>query len=414
MTTFSPFISALSESIATCAEALLGEAVAAGSVERLGEHDVRLRLADGGGVVLADASPPRRKDGAALRLQLKDIPRTVRARVRDALRSPHRRDRMTALAAALDAWWPLSHLDDGRFRQIGSSPMGDFGLLRLGYRCNQDCWFCWQGRDWPAPPMSLYRTWLDELAAAGITALQLTGGEATTYPDLPDLIAQAAGHGMAVSLQTNAIRLRRPAYTERLVAAGLTGVQVSLHSADAATSDAMTRAPGTHRLTVAGILQALQVGLPVSLTCVVESENVDGLAEHARLILDRFVTPPLPGRIIRVTYAHPTSYFEPDRWIAQQVPFDRLRGPLSEAVAGLRGAGVTVQLGGSCGFAACAVDPARVRPAYQVIRPSDYTPGELLHRRYAEACQGCRLRADCFGLRQEYLDTFGSRGLVPA
>ncbi|MDG1483759.1 MAG: radical SAM protein [Myxococcota bacterium] len=411
--TLSPFVGTLTAQVAASAAALLGEDVVTDSVERLEAHDVRLRLKVGGGIVLADAAPQQRRNGGVLRLLLKDTPRPVRARIREALRSPKRRARMTTLAEALEAWWPLSRLDDERFRQIGSSPMGDFGLLRLGYRCNQDCWFCWQGRDWPAPPMSQYRRWLDELAAAGITALQLTGGEATTYTALPELITQAAGHGMKVSLQTNAIRLRRQRYTQALIAAGLTGVQVSLHSADAATSDAMTRAPGTHRLTVGGILQALQLGLPVSLTCVVESANIDGLPDHARLILDRFVIPTLPGSIIRVTYAHPTAYFEPERWSDQQVPLDRLRSPLSEAVALLRSAGVPVQLGGACGFAACAVDPEHVRPAYQVLHPADYTPQELTHRRYAAVCSGCRLKTSCFGLRQEYLDTFGSRGLVP-
>ncbi|MFT5685718.1 MAG: hypothetical protein ACI8RZ_006672, partial [Myxococcota bacterium] len=201
--TLSPFIGTLIAQVATGVGALLGEVVAEGSVEQLGEHDVRLRLSDGGGVVLADASPQRRQDGVALRIQVKDLSSTVRARVRVALKSPQRGTRLTALAAALDAWWPLSHLDDGRFRQIGSSPMGDYGLLRLGYRCNQDCWFCWQGRSWPAPPMAQFFTWLDELAEAGITALQLTGGEATTYTRLPELIARASAYGMAVSLQTN-------------------------------------------------------------------------------------------------------------------------------------------------------------------------------------------------------------------
>ena len=408
----SPFVGRLRARIADCAGALLGGVVVAGSVEQLGEHDVRLRLS-GGGVVLADASPERRRDGTALRIQVKDLSSTDRARVRAALAQPQRKGRLAELAVALDAWWPFSHLDDGRFRQIGSSPMGGFGLLRLGYRCNQDCWFCWQGRSWPAPPLAYYFTWLDEMADVGIQALQLTGGEATTYRGLPELITRARDHGMAVSLQTNAIRLRRADYTRKLVDAGLSGVQVSLHSADAQTSDRMTRAPGTHKHTIAGITEALQAGLPVSLTCVVESANVDGLPAHARFILDHFISPPLPGSIIRVTYAHPTSYFEPERWIAQQVPLDRLRDPLSEAVALLRGAGVSVQLGGSCGFAACAVDPARVDPPYQVIRPADYTPQELTHRRYGESCGPCLRRTDCFGLRQEYLDTFGSRGLVP-
>ena len=34
-------------------------------------------------------------------------------------------------------------------------------IIRLGFRCNQDCWFCWQGRKWPEPPAELYHRWLE-------------------------------------------------------------------------------------------------------------------------------------------------------------------------------------------------------------------------------------------------------------
>jgi len=32
---------------------------------------------------------------------------------------------------------------------------------------------------------------------------------------------------------------------------------------------------------------------------------------------------------------------------------------------------------------------------------------------YAKACGGCRVRGRCLGLRREYVDRFGDRGILP-
>ena len=52
-------------------------------------------------------------------------------------------------------------LDDDYYRRIFFGVVGGSANLRLGFRCNQDCGFCWQSRKWPEPPAEMYGIWLD-------------------------------------------------------------------------------------------------------------------------------------------------------------------------------------------------------------------------------------------------------------
>lgn len=322
--------------------------------------------------------------------------------------------RLRGLIDTLAAWVPFAHLRDEEFRKVSSSPMGAYGTLRLGYRCNQSCHFCWQDRDAPGPPAALTWQWLDELAALGVSDLSITGGEPTTYRDLPALVERAHHvHGMRVSIQTNAIALSAPKYLERLRTAGLSVISASYHSADAATSDDMTNAPGTHVRTVRGVQAALGAGLRATLTCVVQGRNVDGLEAQARSIVDLFVRPFAESRLLRATYAHPTSYAEDGGWQRHQVPFD-VSGPKVRAAARiLHEAGVTVQVTGTCGFPLCVLADEPELLAQQPLRRAQFDAGQLQHLAFAPPCAACTRRSECFGLREEYRETFGGRGLRP-
>lgn len=321
---------------------------------------------------------------------------------------------LRALMESLDAYVPYQGLRDEEFRKVSSSPAGPYGTLRLGYRCNQNCHFCWQDRDGKGPPTELVWTWLDELAALGATMLNITGGEPTTFSMLPELIERAHHHhGMDVSIQSNAIALCRPRYLARLVDAGLRAVSASYHAADATRSDAMTAAPGTHACTVRGIEAALSAGLTVTLTCVVERANVDVLGAQARSIIERFVDPFPDNPIRRATYAHPTSYATPGAWADKQVPFD-VSGPAVRSAARLlRAAGVAVQVTGTCGFPLCVLRDEPELLAEQPLQKAIFDAKQLSHLAYAPACMSCTRRSECFGLRQEYRETFGDRGLRP-
>lgn len=338
---------------------------------------------------------------------------------------PNQRRRLRALArrfaadtldgqAVLDAWesWrPYAGAEDRMYRQLSRSSLGVMGTLRFGFRCSQDCHFCWQSRDWPDAPDDLLHTWLDELAAGGAETLSISGGEPTLHRALPDLIQRATTeHGLRVHLQTNAIKLRRLAYVRSLQDAGLGSVMISLHSADPDVSDAMTRAPGTWRRTIEGITVCLEADLFVALNCCVEAANAEGLADLAQLIVDRFVTAS-PGNPVQiVNLSQPSDYFEPGLWARSVAPFDVVAPGLVAAARTLRDAGVRLNIAGSCGFPVCvfredlSLVPALLRSALE--------EQDLLDRPFAPLCQDCAVRPRCPGVRREYLEVHGERGLA--
>ena len=277
--------------------------------------------------------------------------------------------------------------------------------LRLGFRCNQRCVFCWQGRDWPDAPEGRWRADLDRLVDRGVRTLTITGGEPTIYRELPEIIAAAVERGLWVHLQTNAVRLGNRAYTTRLVEAGTSSLFVSLHSADPAISDRLTGAPGTHERTVEGVVVALEAGLRVKLNAVVEGATLPGLPDHARFVVDR-----LAG-VDRVVYSHPNNYFDRDAWRQALVPHDEVREPLVRASRILLAANIAVDVLGTCGFPSCLV--ADVPELLQAVRPGDFDRLDTTGRLYGEACGGCRLKPECLGLRREYFDIHGERGVRP-
>ena len=304
-------------------------------------------------------------------------------------------------------------ISDRVLRNIERTTGGLSGVLRTGFRCNQDCGFCWQGRDWPGPPDELYLRWVDEFAAAGIDTLTISGGEPTLYRGLPELIHRAHhDHGVEVSLQTNAIRFQRESYAARLRDAGLGTALVSLHAATPALSDALTRAPGTHVRTLRGIENALAAGIKIALNCVVEADNVDELDELAELVLSRFVGPYPDNRIVVMNFSQPSDYHDGERYRAQIAPLDRVRRPLTRAVRRLREAGVTVAAGGTCGFPLCVFDEAP-----ELMDPPAPNERDEVHLKDRDAGQGpcasCAARPWCAGTRSGYRERFGFEGLRP-
>ena len=299
---------------------------------------------------------------------------------------------------------------------IWSHPQGAadsrLGIVRVGFRCNQDCGFCWQGRDWPDAPPDELLPLVDAQAAAGVRVLTFTGGEPTVYKRLPELVRRAHhDHGMTVQLQTNAIAFSSPRSTQRFVEAGVERLFVSFHSADGALSDAMTKAPGTWTRTVAGVENALRAGIDVHLNCVVEARNAPGLGEHAAFIVKRFCAPFGGEGVRHVSYSQPSRYLNEDDWRGAVPHLDTVAPHLTRAARTLRAAGVAVDLLGTCGFPACALRDAPELLAE--LRPEDYPDHDTSSRRYGEVCERCSWRSRCLGLRNEYVDEWGTAGIVP-
>lgn len=316
------------------------------------------------------------------------------------------------IAALHHRWATLHAIHDRDYRHVERAHSGHAAFLRPSFRCNQDCHFCWEGRDWPDPPDALIFTWLDELAATGATQITFCGGEPTLHRRLPELVARARTAGMRVHLHTNAIRFKDPAYTQALREAGMQTLLVSFHSADEAVSDRMTRARGTWKRTVEGVHALLSAGLTVAINCVVERDNVEGLEEHARFVRREFVEAHAANPVRMVNYSQPGRYYDAVQFEERMVPIDEARPHVVRAARVLHEAGVLLEITGTCGFPSCIAAEIPDLAPWRSNATHDPTHASGRERR-PDACQRCAARDHCVGLRREYLERFGARGLIP-
>ncbi len=167
--------------------------------------------------------------------------------------------------------------------------------INLGKACNNRCRFCSNGQ-----PLREELRWGDlakveaEIRArreGGAESIGFLGGEPTLYPHLERILALSREIGFRrVALCTNASRLADAAFLDRLLAAGLTRVAVSIHSHLAKVEDEITRRPGSFVEKVRaleGLVAARRAGrLPdgLSLNCVLHRKNVEHLEELVRFM----------------------------------------------------------------------------------------------------------------------------------
>jgi hypothetical protein len=346
-------------------------------------------------------------DPAAARW-LKDLRARADRADRSVLAPPAVRRVLDAVARYL----PFAGHGDESYRLLMPGPGAPTGILWLGFQCDQDCTICWQQRAATAPPAELFVRWLDEMLAAGVRGVILSGGEPTQHPALLDLVRRARAGGAHTILETNALRLADDDFRRALIEAGVSEVSASLHAPDAATSDAITRAPGSHARTLAGIEACLRDGLPVGVHCVVERSNTPALAAHAALVAERFAAPYRDAAgapwLRRVVYSLPTGYADAERYRRSLAPIDLVRPGLSAALRTLRRAGVEAIFLGMGGFPLCAAEDARAE------RPrEDVSAAERGARVYGRACGECAVRPGCGGVPVAYLEACGDGGLRP-
>jgi cyclic pyranopterin phosphate synthase len=158
-------------------------------------------------------------------------------------------------------------------------------------RCNFRCLYCMpeDGLPWLGAGDILTK---DELIRAlrvaidlGVETVRITGGEPTLRRDLVDVVAALAPLGVELSLTTNGYLMDRLA--ERLKAAGLRRVNISVDSLRRDRFEQITRRDGLERV-LRGIEASLAAGLtPVKInSVVVRGFNDDEIVPMARWARD--------------------------------------------------------------------------------------------------------------------------------
>jgi mycofactocin biosynthetic radical S-adenosylmethionine protein MftC len=154
-------------------------------------------------------------------------------------------------------------------------------LLELTYRCNLDCFFCYNDLGLRGEPLSreeYFRLFAD-LRAMEVMNLSLSGGEPLAHPDFLALGARARELGFVVRIKSNGHALRGELARRIRDEIDPFLIETSLHGATAATHDRQTRVPGSFERLLANLAEMRTLGLRVKLNSTLTIWNEGEVAE---------------------------------------------------------------------------------------------------------------------------------------
>ncbi|RPH54394.1 radical SAM protein [bacterium] len=289
-------------------------------------------------------------------------------------------------------------------------------LVELTYRCNLDCFFCYNDLGSRGEPLRReeYLQFFADLAEMGVLNLTLSGGEPLAHPDFLLLGGRARDLGFVVRVKSNGHALRGELARRVRDEVDPFLVEVSLHGACAQTHDRQTRVPGSFDRLLDNLREAAALGLRLKLNSTLTAWNegeiggMFALADTLGLPLqvDPEVTPRDDGD--RAPLAVAPSREGVKRLFELQFERGRAAGGEAAPVEVARGGDdgtVPVPLHKHCGAgsAGIAVDPyGNVYPCVQWRRPV----GNLHRQRIGEIWR------ESAGLREVRELTVEAKGVV--
>jgi radical SAM protein with 4Fe4S-binding SPASM domain len=175
--------------------------------------------------------------------------------------------------------------------------------LDLTYRCNERCIHCYLDHDDHGEMTTAeIRHLLDEMAAAGVFFLTISGGEILMRRDFFEILEYAREKMFCVKLKTNAVMIRENE-AERIRSLAVESVQVSIYSHRAEVHDAITKVPGSLARSLRGIRLLREKGVRVIIANVLMRQNlpdyggVKALAADlgVQFTMDPTITPRMDG-----------------------------------------------------------------------------------------------------------------------
>ncbi len=148
-------------------------------------------------------------------------------------------------------------------------------LVELTYRCNLDCFFCYNDLGLRGEPLRReeYLRLFAELRELEVLHLTLSGGEPLAHPDFLLLGARARELGFVVRVKSNGHALRGEIARRLRDEVDPFLIEVSLHGATAAVHDRQTRVPGSFDRLLANLGELRGLGLRVKLNSTLTRWN---------------------------------------------------------------------------------------------------------------------------------------------
>jgi AdoMet-dependent heme synthase len=175
--------------------------------------------------------------------------------------------------------------------------------LDLTYRCNEKCVHCYlDHEDHGEMTTAEIKDVLDQMAAAGVFFLTLSGGEILMRKDFFEILTYAAKKTFSIKLKTNGMLIRERE-AKRIRALGVESVQISIYSHRPEVHDAITKVKGSLAHSIKAIRFLHDQGLPVIIANVLMGINlqdypgVRALANDlgVKCTIDPTITPMMDG-----------------------------------------------------------------------------------------------------------------------
>lgn len=188
--------------------------------------------------------------------------------------------------------------------------------INVGKTCNNKCVFCLDGmpakEDLKFIDFEVMKRELERWRSEGHLSVGFLGGEPTTYLKIVESVAYAKELGYTrIALATNAMMLRRMEFTDKLLAAGLSRVTISMHGHTAELEDKLVMVPGAFEKKKTAIQNLLtrkregQLKDGVSVNIVLNGWNYRSLLPMMKFFFDTMGLDDL-----RVNFVRPEGYAE--------------------------------------------------------------------------------------------------------
>lgn len=258
--------------------------------------------------------------------------------------------------------------------------------ISLGRACNQACTFCLARGTEATPPRARAARAIAAVRAAardGVRTVVLTGAEPTLEWYLRDLVRLAHDLGvLEVVLETNATALDAHGGAAAL---GIDRASVALNTLDPVASDALTRDPGGHARTLAGLDALAAAGVATELAVALVPGTEGALA---RILREARLRWPVARVIVRYVAAGPPGF--------SPLPLEQAVAELEAAVAASAEAGVPVAAAVDGELPPCLFARPSAVAAVLRLGPAMVAREGGQHRRIL-ACATCALASVCPG-----------------
>ncbi len=162
-------------------------------------------------------------------------------------------------------------------------------LAELTHRCPLRCPYCYNPVELVRRSAELdtdsWKSVFDQAAAMGILQLHLSGGEPTARNDIEELVAHADRAGLYTNLITSGV-LSDEEQLQRLAAAGLAHVQISIQDSLADSGDWIAGYPGAQQKKHELAARVDDAGLALTINAVVHRQNIERVADMIDLALE--------------------------------------------------------------------------------------------------------------------------------